>query len=112
MSSSLAAMSRRTSIPQQVRLKLALIPIVFAATLKSLRNLTLSQRNSMSDSSGRVERLDANNPLFPVLTNVLFRLLCGYRTREQYPSSTQSGQGVSMSTPNLSNNRSRMRHRA
>ncbi|KAH8670678.1 hypothetical protein BGZ61DRAFT_108856 [Ilyonectria robusta] len=41
---------------------------------------------SISDSS-ETERLDVNDPQYVVLKRVLFRLLSGYRTRQQCPSS-------------------------
>ncbi|KAL6400185.1 homeobox protein hoy1 [Ilyonectria robusta] len=59
---------------------------------------------SISDSS-ETERLDVNDPQYLVLKRVLFRLLSGYRTRQQCPSTGESGQGPCASTivPNLSN---------
>ncbi|KAH7144199.1 hypothetical protein B0J13DRAFT_622763 [Dactylonectria estremocensis] len=58
---------------------------------------------SISDSSEHAERLTVNDPLYPVLRNVLFRLLSGYITRQRNPSSAQqSGQGASASASSLS----------
>ncbi|KAH6989653.1 hypothetical protein BKA56DRAFT_258911 [Ilyonectria sp. MPI-CAGE-AT-0026] len=60
---------------------------------------------SISDSS-ETERLDVNEPQYLVLKHVLFRLISGYRTRQQCPASAgESGQGAGASTiaPNLSN---------
>jgi hypothetical protein len=59
--------------------------------MESLSDLLDSDMFSISDSSDDFELLDPQEPVYPILNNILHELLAGFRTATQYQASPGEG---------------------
>jgi len=59
--------------------------------MESLRDSLDSDMFSISDSSDDLELLDPEEPVYPILNNILHELLAGFRTATQYQASPGEG---------------------
>jgi hypothetical protein len=62
---------------------------------KSLEDSLDSDMFSISDSSDDVELLDSQEAVYPILNNILYELLAGFRTATQHQPSPDEGRGDS-----------------